>query len=45
VVVRPWQDGALSVSVLGRRGPLLGAALVTIRRIMDDPASVGVGHG
>jgi predicted NBD/HSP70 family sugar kinase len=45
VAVRPWQAGALSVSALGRRGPLLGAALVTIRRIMDDPGSVGVGPG
>ena len=40
VVVRPWQDDALSVSALGRRGPLLGAALMTIRRILDDPGSI-----
>jgi predicted NBD/HSP70 family sugar kinase len=39
VLVRPWRAEALTVSALGRRGPLLGAALVTIRRILDDPAS------
>ena len=39
VLVRPWTNDALSVSALGRRGPLLGAALVTIRRIMDDPGA------
>ena len=31
VRVREWPESALSVSGLGRRGPLLGAALVTIR--------------
>ena len=39
VLVRPWRADALTVSALGRRGPLLGAALVTIRRIIDDPGS------
>ncbi|QMU72575.1 ROK family transcriptional regulator [Streptacidiphilus sp. P02-A3a] len=39
VRVRPWSDEALSVSALGRRGPLLGAALVTIRRILEDPGA------
>ncbi len=42
VLVRPWSDGALSVSALGRRGPLLGAALVTIRRILEDPGAPAV---
>jgi hypothetical protein len=40
VRVRKWPRSALSVSGLGRRGPLLGAALVTIRRILDDPGAV-----
>ena len=40
VRVREWPESALSASALGRRGPLLGAALVTIRRILDDPGAV-----
>ncbi|AEW92474.1 MULTISPECIES: ROK family transcriptional regulator [Streptomycetaceae] len=39
VTVRPWRDGQLTVSVLGRRGPLLGAALSTVRRIVEDPVA------
>jgi len=27
------------VSELGRRGPLLGAATATVRRIIEDPAA------
>jgi len=38
VAVRPWDPGALVVSPLGRRGPVLGAAMVTVRRIIEDPA-------
>lgn len=38
VTVRSWDPGALTVSELGRRGPLLGAALVTVRAIVEDPA-------
>jgi predicted NBD/HSP70 family sugar kinase len=37
VTVRPWEPEGLVVSALGRRGPLLGAALVTVRRILADP--------
>lgn len=37
VTVRPWDREALLASALGRGGPLLGAALVTVRRILDDP--------
>ncbi|MER5639166.1 ROK family transcriptional regulator [Kitasatospora sp. NPDC002227] len=37
VTVRPWAPEALRPSALGRRGPLLGAALTTVRRIMADP--------
>ncbi len=40
VRVREWPESALASSALGRRGPLLGAALVTIRRILDDPGAV-----
>lgn len=40
VRVREWPESALTSSALGRRGPLLGAALVTIRRILDDPGAV-----
>ncbi|WP_370062993.1 ROK family protein [Streptacidiphilus sp. MAP5-3] len=38
VRVRPWTPDALQASDLGRRGPLLGAALTTVRRILADPA-------
>jgi len=38
VTVRPWSPEALQLSELGRRGPLLGAATVTIRRIIENPA-------
>jgi predicted NBD/HSP70 family sugar kinase len=38
VTVRPWSADALHVSQLGRRGPLLGAGTVTIRRIIENPA-------
>ncbi|GGP08967.1 ROK family protein [Nonomuraea glycinis] len=40
VTVRSWDSGALTVSELGRRGPLLGAALVTVRAIVEDPAAL-----
>jgi predicted NBD/HSP70 family sugar kinase len=39
VTVRPWAPEALLVSELGRRGPLLGAATATVRRIIEDPAA------
>jgi len=38
VTVRPWEDGWLTVSPLGRRGPLLGAAVGVVRGIVADPA-------
>jgi predicted NBD/HSP70 family sugar kinase len=38
VTVRPWSADALQLSELGRRGPLLGAGTVTVRRIIEDPA-------
>ena len=38
VTVRPWSREALQLSELGRRGPLLGAATVTIRRVIENPA-------
>jgi predicted NBD/HSP70 family sugar kinase len=38
VTVRPWSAEALQLSQLGRRGPLLGAGTVTIRRIIENPA-------
>ncbi|MEV6207598.1 ROK family transcriptional regulator [Kitasatospora sp. NPDC051914] len=37
VTVRTWQDDWLSVSTLGRRGPLLGAALGVVRAVVADP--------
>ncbi|MFG2721714.1 ROK family protein [Streptomyces sp. NPDC048416] len=42
VVVRPWAPEALRPSALGRRGPLLGAAMTTVRRIMADPTQLSV---
>jgi predicted NBD/HSP70 family sugar kinase len=38
VTVRPWSPEAVRLSELGRRGPLLGAATVTIRRVIENPA-------
>jgi predicted NBD/HSP70 family sugar kinase len=35
--VRPWAPGAVVVSRLGRRGPLLGAGMSTVRQIISDP--------
>ena len=35
--VRPWAPGAVVVSRLGRRGPLLGAGDVAVRQIISDP--------
>jgi predicted NBD/HSP70 family sugar kinase len=40
VTVRAWDPAALTPSALGRRGPLLGAGLVTVRRIIEDPGVV-----
>ncbi|MFE2725266.1 ROK family protein [Kitasatospora sp. NPDC059327] len=37
VTVRPWSDERLTVSRLGRRGPLLGAAVGVVRAIVADP--------
>ncbi|WP_031064290.1 ROK family protein [Streptomyces sp. NRRL WC-3742] len=43
VTVRPWAEEALRPAALGRRGPLLGAALTTVRRIMADPTLLPAG--
>ncbi|MFB6888866.1 ROK family protein [Kitasatospora sp. NPDC056327] len=37
VTVRPWSDERLTVSRLGRRGPLLGAAVGVVRSVLADP--------
>ncbi|MEV7777307.1 ROK family transcriptional regulator [Kitasatospora sp. NPDC088351] len=37
VTVRPWSEDRLTVSRLGRRGPLLGAAVGVVRAIVADP--------
>ena len=37
VTVRTWNPEALTLSPLGRDGPLLGAALSTVRGIIQDP--------
>ena len=37
VTVRPWAEDRLTVSRLGRRGPLLGAAVGVVRAIVADP--------
>ncbi|MDF3287721.1 MULTISPECIES: ROK family transcriptional regulator [Streptomyces] len=36
--LRRWPPEALLVSALGRRGPLTGAGMAAIRRIIEDPA-------
>lgn len=40
VTVRPWQVDALRASDLGRSGPVIGAALLTVRRLLADPTPV-----
>ncbi|NKI43857.1 ROK family transcriptional regulator [Streptomyces physcomitrii] len=40
VTVRPWSPEALTASTLGRRGPLTGAAALTVGRILEDPGLV-----
>ncbi|MFB7612958.1 ROK family protein [Kitasatospora sp. NPDC056181] len=42
VTVRPWTDERLTVSRLGRRGPLLGAAVGVVRAIVADPGRLDV---
>ncbi|MEV4560721.1 ROK family transcriptional regulator [Kitasatospora sp. NPDC049285] len=37
ITVRPWAAETLRASALGRRGPVLGAALVTVRQLLADP--------
>ncbi|MFF2354971.1 ROK family protein [Kitasatospora sp. NPDC058115] len=37
VTVRPWSPERLTVSRLGRRGPLLGAAVGVVRALLADP--------
>ncbi|MET8700019.1 ROK family protein [Kitasatospora sp. NPDC004723] len=37
VTVRPWSEERLTVSRLGRRGPLLGAAVGVVRSLLADP--------
>ncbi|MGW4892207.1 ROK family protein [Kitasatospora sp. NPDC004240] len=41
VTVRPWSHERLTVSLIGRRGPLLGAAVGVVRGIVADPAGLG----
>ncbi|RKT15936.1 putative NBD/HSP70 family sugar kinase [Streptomyces sp. 1114.5] len=43
VTVRPWADDRLTVSRLGRRGPLLGAAVGVVRAVVADPGSIAGG--
>ncbi|WP_030254858.1 MULTISPECIES: ROK family transcriptional regulator [Streptomyces] len=43
VTVRPWADDRLAVSRLGRRGPLLGAAVGVVRAVVADPGSIAGG--
>ncbi|MFJ6770255.1 ROK family protein [Kitasatospora sp. NPDC091257] len=43
VTVRPWSEDRLTVSRLGRRGPLLGAAARVVRAIVADPGPLAAG--
>ncbi|MEV7771495.1 ROK family transcriptional regulator [Kitasatospora sp. NPDC086791] len=43
VTVRPWAEDRLTVSRLGRRGPLLGAAVRVVRAIVADPGLLAGG--
>ncbi|GAA2784007.1 ROK family transcriptional regulator [Kitasatospora paracochleata] len=43
VTVRPWEPEAVRASLLGRRGPVLGAALLTVRRLLADPTRLPAG--
>ncbi|MDJ0385359.1 ROK family transcriptional regulator [Streptomyces sp. G-G2] len=42
VTLRPWPPEALRCSALGRRGALLGAALMTTRQIIADPTRLPI---
>lgn len=42
VTVRPWTPESVRPSALGRRGPVLGAALSTVQKIMADPTRLPV---
>ncbi|MEU6172601.1 ROK family transcriptional regulator [Streptantibioticus parmotrematis] len=44
VAVRPWHPQTLTLSALGRGGPVLGAAMVTVRRIVGDPGGYAAGR-
>ncbi|PWI44416.1 ROK family transcriptional regulator [Streptomyces sp. ICBB 8177] len=44
VAVRPWRPQTLALSGLGRGGPVLGAAMVTVRRIVTDPGGYAAGR-
>jgi predicted NBD/HSP70 family sugar kinase len=43
VTVRPWSDEWLTLARVGRRGPLLGAAVGVVRAVVADPGRVPVG--
>ncbi|MFI9361332.1 ROK family protein [Kitasatospora sp. NPDC053057] len=43
VTVRPFAEDRLTVSRLGRRGPLLGAAVGVVRAIVSDPGPLAGG--
>lgn len=43
VTVRPWAEDRLTVSRLGRRGPLLGAAVGVVRAVLADPGRLAGG--
>lgn len=45
VTVRTWDDAWLSVSGLGRRGPLLGAATGVVRAVVADPGRFAAAEG
>lgn len=42
VTVRAWNPEVVSPSVLGRRGPVPGAAWSTVRQIIADPARLPI---
>lgn len=41
LTVRPFDVQTVTASPLGRRGPILGAALHTVREVLRNPASTG----
>jgi predicted NBD/HSP70 family sugar kinase len=45
LTVRPFDSQAVTASTLGRRGPILGAALYTVQEVLRNPVPIGPATG